>query len=90
MRPSRFGGFCSATAFRNLVVKLSSEGIELYSTIDDKWSYIALRNYIYFENCACLQINENEVFVFGGYDEAERGVRNSFTIFFSSNAKALD
>lgn len=90
MRPSRFGGFCSATSFRNIIVKLSSEGIELYSPAEDKWSYLALRNYLYFENCACLQINENEVFVFGGYDEGERGVRNSFTILFNEGAKSFE
>lgn len=83
MRPSRFGGFCSATTFRDLIVKLSSEGIELFSPAEDKWSYVTLRNYLYFENCASTQINENELFVFGGYDEAERGVRNTFTILFS-------
>lgn len=70
VRPPKFGGFCTATVFNDFIFKLSTEGVEVYQPSEDQWTYIVLKNYMYFENCGAIQSNENEVFVFGGYDEA--------------------
>lgn len=48
LRPSRFGGFCTTTVFRDMIVKFSAEGIEVYHPATDKWTYVSLKSYLYF------------------------------------------
>lgn len=59
VRPSKFGGFCTAVVFNDVIFKLCSEGVEVYSPVEDMWTYVVLKNYVYFENCGGIQSNEN-------------------------------
>ena len=48
-----------------------------------------MHNYQYFESCQCACIDYNQVFVFGGYDDSERGVKNSYVIRITKKLEKL-
>ena len=56
------------------------DGLEIYSPKEDEWAHVIVNNFQYFESSMCACIDHNVVFVFGGYDESERGVKNSYVI----------
>ncbi|CAD8058649.1 unnamed protein product [Paramecium sonneborni] len=62
--------------------------IERYDTQTDKWDTIMLKNnplesskfHNIYQCSACVQINKTNIFVFGGYDNQDKGVQFSFLL----------
>ena len=80
LRPSQFAGECIATSVNDFIWKISVDGLELYSSKDDEWRHVVINNFIYYESCLCATVNYDQVFIFGGYDQSERGIRNTHII----------
>lgn len=56
------------------------DGIEIYSAEEDKWGFVTIKDFKYFQSSICAAIGPDQIFVFGGYDESERGVKNTYVI----------
>ena len=78
--PSQFGGECISASVGDFIWKISTDGLELYNPKGDEWKFVVINDFTYFESCLCAAINYDQVFVFGGYDNGERGVKNSHVI----------
>ncbi|CAD8143838.1 unnamed protein product [Paramecium octaurelia] len=67
--------------------------IERYDTFTNKWEYInpeidpleSSKFQTTFQSASCVQINQNNIFVFGGYDNEDRGVHFSFLLNFEQD-----
>lgn len=88
--PCRYGGTNITIATnRSEIVKLSDEGLEVYDTVKKQWSQLMIPNYKYFESCAAVEINDNDIFVFGGYSKTDpesdsgKGVTDTFVLDLS-------
>lgn len=78
---TKFGGpNCAVLLGNTAIVKISEEGLEMLTLRKKDWVFIQLRGLSFFETSAAIALSESEIFVFGGYDEQEKGVKNSFVI----------
>lgn len=41
---------------------------------------MTIKDFVYYESCMCAAIDKDRLFVFGGYDENERGVKSTHVI----------
>lgn len=67
------------------ILKISAEGIEIFSTRRKTCSEIYVPNFIWYQSCAGILLNPSEMLVFGGYqikDENDPGrpVNSSFIL----------
>ncbi|CAD8060516.1 unnamed protein product [Paramecium sonneborni] len=67
--------------------------IERYDTYTDKWEYVTLKDNPIestqvpniYQCSSCIQINKDNIFVFGGYDNDDKGVKLSFLLNIDQN-----
>jgi hypothetical protein len=75
------------------IVKLSEEGAEIYQTVRRVWSQVTISGYIYYESCAAVDINDTQIFVFGGYTKdqpgGDKGVTDSYILDISDRGNFL-
>lgn len=79
----KFGGILSKTA--------SSQHIEMYSVVDNAWVNIdpslerQSTTFWLMSFCAGVQINEREIFVFGGYNDAQNEASSNLSYTLNGN-----
>lgn len=66
--PSFYAGECISASVGDYIWKISMDGIEIYHAESDRWAFVAVKDFKYFESSICACIGPDEIFVFGGYD----------------------
>jgi hypothetical protein len=53
------------------------------------WKFVNIKNYKFNIDSNCILVNRNEIMIFGGYNNAEEGVKDCYSILFKAGINNL-